>query len=297
MNKITVVISTYNEEKNIKDCLLSVKWADEIIVVDGKSQDKTKEIALELGAKVYSVDNNLMLNINKNYGFDKSSGEWILSLDADERISEELKRELLENINNKFVGYRIPRKNTIFGKWIQYGLWWPDFQVRFFKKEKGKFPCKHVHEYLMVEGEIGELKNPLIHYNYTSISQFLHKLDTVYTENEVDNFIKTGKQIAWQDAIRWPIRDFLKIFFAQRGYKDGVHGLVLAMLQAFYNLVFFAKIWESQGFKENTINIKELEKEIKILKNEETYWLTQTEINNSNNLIKRTWLKIKRKIW
>ncbi|MBL7159439.1 glycosyltransferase family 2 protein, partial [Candidatus Microgenomates bacterium] len=163
MIKITVVISAYNEEKNIKECLESVRQlADEIILIDNTSTDKTVEIASSMGQKVkiFIRPNNLMLNINKNFGFSKAVNEWILNLDADERVSKSLKHEIIKTLKqkNRVIGYWTPRKNIIFGKWIKHGIWWPDHQLRLFKKNKGGFPCKHIHEYLKVEGKTARLE-------------------------------------------------------------------------------------------------------------------------------------------
>lgn len=252
--KISVVISAYNEENLIEDCLKSVKdLADEIIFVDNTSLDKTVDIAKKYTKKIFIRENDpVMLNKNKNFGFTKATGDWILSLDADERLAPELAQEIRSTINDeRYTAYEIPRKNIIFGKWIKHSIWWPDYNLRLFKRGKGQFPEKHVHEKIEIDGSIGRLENPIIHYNYQTVSQFVNKLNKTYTESETENFIKSGKQIYWYDAIRWPTNDFLKTFFLQKGYKDGLHGLVLSLFQAFYSLVFFAKVWErKENFKD-----------------------------------------------
>lgn len=301
MATISVVISAFNEEKNIKECLESVKWAEEIIFVDNTSQDKTVSIAKRYTEKIFIVPNNLMLNINKNFGFGKAKGEWILNLDADERVSEELQQEISKiiKINDTAInGYLIPRKNIIFGQWIKHSLWWPDEQLRLFRKGKGEFPEEHVHEYLKVDGPTAHLKEPLIHLNYTSVSQFLYKLDKIYTENEAENILKSGKKINWSDAIRWPVTDFLKTFFAQEGYKDGLHGLVLSLLQAFYAEITFAKIWEKQGFwePEEKNLLPGFKQELKRIKNDFSYWLWESQIRETSNPVKKLFWKIKRRL-
>lgn len=279
MPKISVVISAYNEEKKIKDCLESLKnLADEIIFVDNSSQDKTQQIAKKYTDKIFTVPNDpVMLNKNKNFGFTKATGEWIISLDADERLTDELKGEIKEKIKKtKNSAFEIPRKNIIFGKWIEHSIWWPDYNLRLFKKGKGKFPLKHVHEKIEVEGEIGKLDNPLIHHNYQTVSQYIQKMDRTYTESEAENFIKSGKQVYWYDALRWPISDFIKTFFFQKGYKDGLHGLILSQLQAFYSLVFFAKVWErKEKFKDLTPNnfLEETLREFSKLLLDMKYWI------------------------
>ncbi len=317
MAKLTFVTSAYNEEKKLEDCLKSVKdITDEIIVINSGSTDKTVEIAKKYTKNVFTRENNLMLNVNKNYGFSKAENEWILNLDADERLTPELAKEIRTIVENdggierdphvantpqddKMVnGYYIARKNIIFGKWIENSIWWPDYQLRLFRKGKGKFAEKHVHELVEVEGKTETLKNPMIHLNYDSVSQYLRKLDNIYTNNEAENSIKEGKQIHPMDAIKMPVQDFIKTFFSQKGYKDGLHGLVLSLLQAFYSLIVFAKIWEKEGFKEyNSKNfLSEFMSEVNRLTNEFKYWFISILIENTKSPFKKIGLKIKRRI-
>lgn len=297
--KISVVISAYNEEKMIEDCLKSAKGlADEIIFVDNTSGDKTVEIAKKYTDKIYTRENDpVNLNKNKNFGISKATGDWIISLDADERITVSLAKEIKKAIKNKdFNGYEIPRKNIIFGKWIQNSIWWPDYNLRLFRKNKGKFPEKHVHEKLAARGNVGKLQNPMLHHNYQTVSQFVKKLDKTYTESETENFLKEGKEINWFDAIRWPVNDFVKTFFLEKGYKDGMHGLVLSIFQAFYAFVFFAKVWERKGFKDMTpdnflVNvIREFQKASKDIR----YWIYESLMRE--NPAKKVFYKIRRKI-
>lgn len=284
---ISVVISAFNEEDLIQDCLKSVKWANEIIFINNQSTDRTVEIATKFTDKIYSRPNNpSMLNLNKNFGFTKAKSDWILSLDADERVSKNLKREIVNRLkqDKKTVGYLIPRKNIIFGKWIQHGLWYPDYQLRLFKRGKGKFPGKHNHELLKVKGETQKLTNHIIHYNYNSVNQYLNKIAYYYSDNEVTNFLKKGKKLYWSDAIRMPASDFLTNFFAREGFKDGLHGLVLALLQSFYSLVVFAKVWEKQGFWEYDSEdfLDQIKKEISLKRKELIYWLMKVTSQEKN---------------
>lgn len=295
--KLSVVISAYNEEARIEDCLRSVSLADEVILVDNTSSDATIQIGKKLGAKVFNRPNNPMLNVNKNFGFTKATGDWILCLDADERLTPTLVKEIEENINKESVpnGFWIPRKNIIFNKWIQNSIWWPDYQLRLFKKGYGRFPEKHVHEYITVEGQTEKLTNPMVHENYSSVSQFLYKLDKIYTESEVENYISSGKNVEWWDALRFPIKDFVKTYFAEKGYKDGLHGLVLSFLQAFYAEVVFAKIWEKKGFQEKNISLPEISKEFKKAKNEIDYWIRSAFLDEEKNPFKKVAHRIFRK--
>jgi glycosyltransferase involved in cell wall biosynthesis len=300
MKNISVVISAYNEEEKIEDCLKSVtKLADEIIFIDNSSIDKTIEIARKYTDKIFTLPNDsVMLNRNKNYGFTKASSKWIISLDADERISKELALEITKAIRgNLYSGFEVPRKNIIFGKWIKHSIWWPDYNLRLFRRDKGKFPLKHVHEKLELRGEVGKLQNPIVHYNYQTVSQYVKKMDNTYTESEAQNFIESGKNIHWYDAIRWPVSDFVKTFFLEQGYKDGLHGLVLSQLQAFYSFIFFAKVWErKEKFQDltppNFLNesTKELAKAFK----EIWYWVYTAKMETSP--VKKLYYKIKRRL-
>lgn len=302
MSDISVVISAYNEEENIVDCIQSVKdIANEVIVVDNNSEDRTAEIAKKAGAVVFQRENNPMLNVNKNFGFSKAKSKWILCLDADERVSDELAweiKQIKKNENAEIAGYLIPRKNIIFKKWIQNSIWWPDYHLRLFLRGKGKYPEVHVHEYIVVDGSKEKLQSPLIHQSYSSISEYVQKLDKIYTENEVKVFLKDGKKVYWHDALRFPFHDFLKTFFLQKGYKDGLHGLVLSMLQAFYMFIVFAKMWEQQGFPENKDPhfLKEVMIEVKKMNKELEYWKLTAKIEHTENIIQKNTLRVIRKI-
>jgi len=175
---LSIAIATFNESQNIKDCLKSVKdIAGEIVVVDGKSSDDTAAIARSMGAKVISVDNNPQFHANKQLAIDKASGDWILQLDADERLSPELAREISGQValeNNPNDGFYLPRKNWFLGRFLSKGGAYPDPVLRLFKKGKGKFEHKgiidngittsNVHAQIEVRGKIGHLKHDLIHY-------------------------------------------------------------------------------------------------------------------------------------
>lgn len=298
MSTLSVVISAYNEESKIRDCLASVQWADEIIVVDNQSNDSTAEISKTMNAKVITRKNNPMLNINKNEGFNQATSEWILNLDADERITPELENEIKQIIHNDQAqdGYRIPRKNMIFGKWIEHGLWWPDHQLRLFKKGIGKFPCVHVHEYIEITGEVGTLMHPFLHENYQTVSQFIQKMDRIYTENEVENKLKAGYTLRWTDALLFPARDFLNVYYARKGYKDGLHGLVLSLLQACYALVVFAKLWEKKQFPIQEISHRSFQDQVKKIQKESNYWFRSRTIDESASPLTKTLSKIQRKV-
>ncbi len=293
--KLSVVVSAYNEEKVLGDCLESVKnIADEIIVVNNSSTDNTLQVAKKYTDKVFTRENNLMLNINKNFGISKATKDWVLLLDADERVTHELENELKEfkNSNPENFGYTMPRKNIIFGKWIEHTGWYPDRQLRLFKNKKAKFAEKHVHEMIDVNGSVGELKEALYHLNYTNISQFLDKMIRVYTISEADNLIKSGYTPKISDAILRPTNEFVKRFFAEKGYKDGAHGLYLSLLMAVYHLIVFLRVWEAKSYPEEKNVLKEFISANRESSRQIKYWQNLTQ----NELDKNPLRKISRKI-
>lgn len=296
METISVVLSVRNEEAKLARTLAALSWANEIIVMDNGSTDQTASIAKKYGAIVYKEKNNPMLNVNKNKGFTKAKGDWILLLDGDEVVPAELALEIKKKVvSPQIVGYWILRKNILFGKWIQHGLWWPDKQLRLFKRGMGAFPCKHVHEYLAVAGIIGELETPMVHYNYETVSQFIRKMDEMYTVSEVNNHRASGYRVVWHDAIRFPMSDFVKTYFAQDGYKDGLHGLVLSTLQAFYSFIVFAKLWEREKFVEHELPVEVVEEELVRARAEVRYWLLSAKIGQTQDAIKKIWYRVLRK--
>ncbi len=262
--KLTVVISAHNEKKNIEDCLKSVKeLADEIILIDSASTDDTARIASDFGAKVIAQENNPMLNINKNFGFEKATNDWILSLDADERVTSELAAEITSTINNheSRPAYKIPRKNIIFGKWIEHTGWYPDYQTRLFRKGKAKFAARHNHEQIKVDGEVGTLDSGLLHDHYKTLDEFLRKT-FFYTQNEADEKIASGYKFKIEDLASLPFQEFLSRYFARAGYKDGAHGLALSLLMSFYHLVIVLRVWEKEKFQDNHTDTRKILKKV-----------------------------------
>lgn len=284
--KLSAVISTYNSEKSLKDCLESLEFVDEIVVVDHTSQDGTVALAKKYTKRVFIEPNDpTKIDLQKNFGFAKARGDWILSIDADERVSPELAHEIRKAIEDTpSVAYKIPRKNIIFGKWIQHSLWWPDYQLRLFQKGKGRYVHLKVHQDLQIDGPVGQLEQPFIHENYQTLSQYLQKMD-IYTENEAESLVRDNVHMQWTDAIRLPLSDFLKTFFLQAGYKDGLHGLTLSILQAFYAFLVFAKVWQKQGFREEAQEhiIKRLLEEWMRAQHEISYWFFTSLIHDTRN--------------
>jgi glycosyltransferase involved in cell wall biosynthesis len=299
MKKISVVISAFNEEGKIEKCLKSVKFADEIVFVDNSSTDKTKEIAQKYTKKIITQENNPdQIDQQKNTGFKNAENEWILSLDADEQVTPELEKEIIKIINSDTLktGFFIPRKNYIFGKWIEHTGWYPDHQLRLFRKGKGSFKENYVHQILKIDGELGYLENPISHDNYESVKQFLTRAVSSYAPNEAEKLIADGYEVKSSDAIRFPLREFLNRFFKGEGYKDGIHGLMLSLLMSFYHFIVFAYVWEKQGFKESSEDVlKVADREFANAGKEIRYWVNTTEIENDKNPLHKNLLKVKRK--
>lgn len=297
--KLSVVISAFNEEKVVEECLKSVKSiADEIIFIDNSSEDNTVKIAKKYTSKIFKKTNNKMLNVNKNYGISKATGDFILVLDADERVTHELAEEIKNVLkNNESQGYKIPRKNIIFNKWIKHTGWYPDYQTRLFKSGKGKFEEKHNHEQLTVDGKVSHLNSNIKHQHYDSISQFLNKMFSTYTDDQVHNLVEKGYYFKHSHIISFPFNEFVSRFFAREGYKDGFHGLALSLLQAFDHLVVILKLWEKNKFEEldeqNTMQM--IKSQIKTSKKELKYWTVEKDLKTATPL-KRAILKAKRKI-
>ena len=180
MAKVSVVLAVFNEEENLPACLDSVKdLADEIIVVDGGSSDRTVEIAKKYGAKVVVTDNPPIFHINKQKAIDMATKDWILQLDADERVTPELREEIKKVITDSSAvnGYWIPRKNWFLGRFLMKGGQYPDYTLRLYKRGKGRLPQKDVHEQAEVSGKVGYLKHPLLHYPYRNFGMYLEKWD------------------------------------------------------------------------------------------------------------------------
>jgi glycosyltransferase involved in cell wall biosynthesis len=245
MLKLSVTIITLNEEKHIRKCIESViSIADEIIVVDSGSTDKTVEIARKLGANVYyrKFDN---YGNQKNYASEKVKYDWILSIDADETLEENLIIEIKKAVeNNDCEAYSIPRKNIIFGKFIRYTRWQPelDRHVWLYKKDKGKW-VNEVHEEVQVVGRIGRLKNAKVHYQYETITEFLVMMNNYSSIEARENF-KNGKSFSVISLLFAPLYNFMVRYFYRLGFLDGWRGFALSYLMAIYHVEVVVKIWE-----------------------------------------------------
>ena len=246
MADLSVTIITYNEEDNIGGCLESIKWADEIVVVDANSTDRTVEICRKYTDKVFQHEWT-DFGQQKSLALGKASNDWILSLDADERIDRALAEEIrgVLRIDYPKDGYYIPRKNYFLGKWLKHGGWYPDYHVRLFRKSKGEFEQKKVHEGIKVGNETGYLKQPIEHFPYRRLRDYFEKFQ-LYTSLYAEEKFEEGKRITkWAPFLRLP-SEFLLGYIFRGGYKDGFHGLLLSVLSSFYVFTKYIKLWELQ---------------------------------------------------
>lgn len=245
---VSVAIITKNEERNIRDALESVREFEEIVVVDALSDDKTLDICKEYTDKIYSLPWQGFAR-QKQFAVDRTNLQWVLVLDADERVTEELKEEIRKRLTEEyFDGYFIPRKNFFLGKWIKHSGWWPDYTLRLFRKDRGRFEDREVHEKVVVVGQVGYFKSPLIHYSYESLSDLYRKIE-LYSNLSAAEIISKDKYSKAKVVLKMvfsPVFTFLKMFLIRRGFLDGVRGLILASVYSFYTFLKYAKVWESR---------------------------------------------------
>lgn len=248
MSQLSVVILTKNEEQNIVECLNSAAWADQRFVVDSGSQDRTVELAHMMGATTLQ---HPFVNFadQRNWALDNVEGDWVFFVDADERATPELAAEIRRVIasgarrgDQEVTGWWVPRRNYIWGQWIRHAGWSPDYQLRLLRHGRARYdPLREVHEVVLLDGAEGFLENTLTHYNYQTIPQFLRKQDS-YTTLEAKILFKQGIRPKWRNYILQPWREFWRRYVSLQGFRDGISGLLLSALLAYYNLVMYVRL-------------------------------------------------------
>lgn len=243
--RLSVVVVTLDEEERIRECLGSVAWADEVIVVDAESQDKTATIARELTDHVI-VRPWPGFAAQKNFGLAQATGEWVLSLDADETVSPDLRADIVAVLQGgaAAAGYAVPRRNVFWGRWVRHGGLYPDWQVRLFRRGRGRFVERAVHESIAIDGPVGRLRGHLEHRSYRDVADFLARADR-YTSLAADEWVAAGRPSRpLIDLVVRPVGRFLGMYVARAGFLDGWRGFLLATLYAYYVLMRSAKVWE-----------------------------------------------------
>jgi glycosyltransferase involved in cell wall biosynthesis len=239
--KISATIITYNEERNIPRVIESLRCCDEIVVVDSGSSDRTTEIAAKLGARV--VESNWRgFAGQKNYASENASHDWILSLDADESLSEALEGEIWQIKKNgpQFDAYTMPRLAQYLGRWILHSGWYPDRKVRLFDRRRAKWVGEHVHESVVVQGRIGHLKSNILHFTCSSLSEHLKTMDR-YTTLAAEQLIGEKRKAGWPQLLLDPPWTFFQTYVLKGGFLDGLEGLAIAYMAALYNFLKYAK--------------------------------------------------------
>ncbi|HOX96103.1 MAG TPA: glycosyltransferase family 2 protein [Candidatus Woesebacteria bacterium] len=276
---ISVVLSTLNEEVNIKECLLSVKeWVDEMIIVDEQSTDKTKEIAEKLGAKVYVEPHEPIFHVTKNKAINKASSTWILQLDADERVTPAMKKEIIGILEGEYFGfdswlsplrrsvnkiikifpepkelskpasaYWLPRKNFFLTRYLTNGGQYPDPVIRLFQRGKATLPAKDVHEQMKVDGVVGWLKTDLDHYATPDFSRYLLR-ENRYSSLQAGFYKQEGIKITLFNTLKYlffkPAGTFLNLYLRRRGFLDGFPGFVFSLYSGLHHAFSYMKLWE-----------------------------------------------------
>lgn len=276
---ISVTLATYNEESFLEDCLKSVAdWVDEIVIVDGHSTDKTVDIAKKYKAKVLLRENNPIFHVQKQIANEAAKSDWILQLDADERVPENLKKEIMllltgksfgysswispiKGFINKFfpifrqplrlrksaVGYWLPRTNFFLGKYLKNTGQYPDPVIRLFQRDKAYLPAKNVHEQMVVKGNVGWLKNDLLHYATPTFDRYLLREDR-YSSLTANELKASKTKISFINTIIYlflkPVTTFFRLYFRYRGFLDGFPGFVFSLYSGLHFAFAYMKLWE-----------------------------------------------------
>lgn len=239
---ITAVILTHNDEDIIEQCLRALTWCDEVVVVDDESVDGTVEVAKKLGAKVFTRKLDGDFAEQRNFGLSKAGGEWVMFVDSDEVVTNELAAEIRQKIHDENVGYCVKRKDFFLGRWLLHGETMNVKLLRLAKKGAGKWK-RPVHEVLDIKGKMGELEHPLLHSPHPNVAQFLEEINRYSTLN-AKYLYSQGIRISWWQIIVYPKAKFFVNYFWRLGFLDGVAGLVVAMMMSFHSFLTRAKLYK-----------------------------------------------------
>ena len=276
---ISAVINVRNEAENLAKCLRSIRdFADEVVVVDMHSTDKSREIAEKYGAKLFSYRPMKYVEPARNFALSKATGRWIILLDPDEYLNKTLKKELKKISLRADVDFvHIPRKNIILGKWFRHSNWWPDYVIRFFRRGHVNWK-KEIHSQPTTKGNgltlLDSEKLAIRHNNYTTLSQFVHRA-LRYSNVQAEELHKNQYTLKTSDFILKPIQEFNSRFFAAQGYKDGFHGLAFSVLQAFAIALIYIRLWEIEGASEKNISKDSFVSASQEATYEYSYWFTK----------------------
>jgi len=243
---ISAVLITHNEAENLPDCLASLQdWVDEIVVVDNHSSDDTVRIAQQHGAKVLQTPDWPGFGLQKNRALDLATCDWVLSIDADERVTPELMAEIQSILATEpmLTAYEIPRLSWYCGKFIRHAGWRPDFVLRLFERDSARFSDDLVHERVVPTGNVGQLKHALLHYSYRNFSQVLHKVNA-YSSASAQQAFASGKRSSVAGALGHGAWAFFRTYVLRAGFLDGSHGLALSISNAQTSYYKYLKLWQ-----------------------------------------------------
>lgn len=245
MTKLSVIIIALNEEANIADCLESVRWADELILVDSGSTDRTVEIARRYTDRILTVSWS-GYGATRNFALDQASGEWVLWLDADERVTPELAGEIQAVVRDgsaQTEAYSVPRRAFFLGRWIKHCGWYPSRVIRLFRRDSARFSDHRVHERLVMDGPAGRLEHDILHFTDPDLHHYFVKFNR-YTSLAAEDLRQRGKSFSLFDLLGRPPFMFLKTYVFRLGFLDGMQGFVLCVLSSLYVFTKYAKLWE-----------------------------------------------------
>jgi len=244
--KLSVTVITRDEAANIDACLASVAWADEVLVVDCGSTDRTADIARARGARVI-VRDWPGYAAQKNFAAGEATHDWILSVDADERVPPDLAAEIQTRLTRdaSAAGFRIPRVTFHLGRWIRTTDWYPDYQLRLYDRRRARWKDRRVHESVEADGPVGQLSHDLQHYAYRDITHHHQTMDR-YTTLAAEQMYESGRRAGWVDIALHPPAAFLRNYILRRGITDGLPGLIVSAMNSHYVFLKFAKLWALQ---------------------------------------------------
>ncbi len=242
--KLSVYVIALNEEANIAECLESVAWADDLLVIDSASTDRTVEIARRYTERIYQEE-FAGFGALRNAALERCRHDWVLSLDADERVSPELRDETLRELAApKHAAYLVPRQSHFLGHWIRHCGWYPDYrQPQLFDRRRFRYRDDLVHEGWECQGSVGRLEGHVLQYPFRSVGQFLHKMDR-YSRLRAQDMARSGKRFSPARLVVSPPFTFARMYLLRQGFRDGVPGLVLSSLYAYYTLLKYVRLWE-----------------------------------------------------
>ncbi len=243
---LSVTVITYNEAARIAACLTSVAWADEIVVVDSGSQDDTVAIAKRFASKVIQHPWTGYAD-QKQFAISQASHDWILSLDADERVTEALAIEIQALLASgpSYAGFYVARQNFFLGRPIRHAGWWPDYTLRLFDRRVGRFEARAVHEAVRLTGETERLRHPLLHDSYRTLAEF-HARAWRYAELAAAQMRQEGRPFRYADLLARPIWTFFRMYLLRQGFREGLYGLLLCGLYVYYTFLKYARLWEME---------------------------------------------------